>query len=77
MIATTLGRDRELTEQAVAELPQPVEIVELDATRPEDFDSLAEHLRSRWGGSTARCTPSRSRPGTRWPAASSRPGRRA
>ena len=50
VIATTLGRDRELTEQAVAKLPHPVEVVELDVTRPEDFDSLIEHLRSRWGG---------------------------
>ena len=34
VIATTLGRDRELTEQAVAQLPEAVEVFELDATRP-------------------------------------------
>src|SRR5438874_284347 len=36
------------SEQAAAELPRPVEVLRLDVTEPEQFDSLREELGSRW-----------------------------
>jgi enoyl-[acyl-carrier protein] reductase I len=49
VILTGFGRARRLTERAAARLPEPVEVLELDATRPEDFAALTEELRTRWG----------------------------
>jgi enoyl-[acyl-carrier protein] reductase I len=49
IVLTGFGRARRLTERAAARLPQPVDVLELDANRPEDFVGLTEELRSRWG----------------------------
>jgi enoyl ACP reductase len=50
VILTGFGRARRLTERAAARLPKPVDILELDANRPEDFEALTIELRERWGG---------------------------
>jgi meromycolic acid enoyl-[acyl-carrier-protein] reductase len=50
VVLTGFGRARRLTERAATRLPQPVEILELDANRPEDFEALTIELRERWGG---------------------------
>jgi meromycolic acid enoyl-[acyl-carrier-protein] reductase len=47
---TALPRDQRKCEQASRELPRLAGVLPLDATRPEDYDVLAEELRLRWGG---------------------------
>ena len=49
VLLTSFGRVRRLTERASAELPDPPDVLELDATRPEDFIALREELDRRWG----------------------------
>jgi enoyl-[acyl-carrier protein] reductase I len=49
VVLTSFGRARRLTERAAARLPRPVDVLELDANRPEDFDSLTAELSRRWG----------------------------
>ena len=48
VILTALDRDRELCQQAAAELPVTPEVLTLDVTRPGDFEALADELRTRW-----------------------------
>jgi enoyl-[acyl-carrier protein] reductase I len=50
VVLTSFGRVRRLTERAAAQLPEPVEVLELDINREEDLDGVAESLRERWGG---------------------------
>lgn len=47
VVLTTFDRVRDLTEAAAADLPRPVEILTLDATRAEDYRALADELRDR------------------------------
>jgi len=42
VLLTGFGRARRLTERAAARLPQPADVLELDANRPEDFAALTE-----------------------------------
>jgi enoyl-[acyl-carrier protein] reductase I len=49
IVLTSFGRVRRLTARAAAGLPQPVDILELDANRAEDFEKLTDELRDRWG----------------------------
>jgi enoyl ACP reductase len=49
IVLTSFGRARRLTDRAAARLPQPVDILELDVNRPEDFEALTAELASRWG----------------------------
>ncbi len=49
VLLTSFGRARRLTERAAAELPDPPDVLELDVTRPEDFDALRDELERRWG----------------------------
>jgi enoyl-[acyl-carrier protein] reductase I len=49
VLLTGFGRARRLTERAALHLPQPVDVLELDANRPEDFENLAAGLQERWG----------------------------
>lgn len=49
VVLTGFGRARRLTERAARELPEPVEILELDVNRDEDARAVAAELRSRWG----------------------------
>jgi meromycolic acid enoyl-[acyl-carrier protein] reductase len=46
---TSFGRVKRLTERAATRLPTPVEVLELDVTRPEDLEALSEELRTNWG----------------------------
>jgi enoyl-[acyl-carrier protein] reductase I len=49
IVLTSFGRVRRLTERAATRLPAPVEILELDANRPEDFENLTSDLEGHWG----------------------------
>jgi enoyl ACP reductase len=50
VMLTSFGRVRRITERAARQLPNPVEILELDADRADDYAALAESVESRWGG---------------------------
>jgi enoyl ACP reductase len=50
VVLTSFGRVRRITERAAQALPEPADVLELDATRPEDFVALREELDKRWGG---------------------------
>jgi meromycolic acid enoyl-[acyl-carrier-protein] reductase len=50
VVLTSFGRVRRMTERATAHLPEPVEVLELDVNKPEDFEALVEDLRERWEG---------------------------
>jgi len=50
VLLTGFGRTRRMTERAAARLPDPPDVLELDVNRPEDFETLAGELDSRWGG---------------------------
>lgn len=47
VILTSFDRVRDLTQTAAAALPRMPEILTLDATRPADFDALADQLAGR------------------------------
>jgi enoyl-[acyl-carrier protein] reductase I len=49
VILTGFGRARRMTERAAAQLPQPVEVLELDVNQPADLARLAVDLEERWG----------------------------
>ncbi|HTX30811.1 MAG TPA: enoyl-ACP reductase FabI [Solirubrobacteraceae bacterium] len=49
ILLTSFGRARRLTERAAAHLPVPVDVLELDAGCPEDFEYLRLELSRRWG----------------------------
>jgi meromycolic acid enoyl-[acyl-carrier-protein] reductase len=49
VLLTGFGRARRLTERAAAQLPEPVEVLELDVNSPDDLSALAEDLDQRWG----------------------------
>jgi enoyl-[acyl-carrier protein] reductase I len=49
VVLTSFGRARRLTERAAANLPAPVDVLELDANRSEDFEQLRFELGERWG----------------------------
>lgn len=49
VLLTSFGRMRRLTERAARKLPQPPDILELDATNPDHFVELGAELQRRWG----------------------------
>lgn len=49
IVLTGFDRDRERTLEAAAQLPEQVEVLELDVTDPEHFTRLEGELRERWG----------------------------
>ncbi len=49
VVLTGFGRARSLTEKTARRLPKPVDVLELDATKPEDVSAVCEELRRRWG----------------------------
>ncbi len=49
IVLTSFGRARRLTERIAPQLPEPVDVLELDATRPEDFEAVRHELARRWG----------------------------
>ncbi|HEX8646568.1 MAG TPA: enoyl-ACP reductase FabI [Thermoleophilaceae bacterium] len=50
VLLTGFGRSRRMTERTAARLDRPVEVLELDVRRPEDFRALTEAIDARWGG---------------------------
>jgi len=49
ILLTGFGRAKRMTERAAAKLPEPVDVLELDVNKPEDFEALTHELRERWG----------------------------
>jgi enoyl-[acyl-carrier protein] reductase I len=49
VLLTGFGRARRMTERAAAQLPEPVDVLELDVNSPDDLMALAAHLDERWG----------------------------
>ena len=50
IVLTGFGRARRMTERAARALPEPVDVLELDANRPEDLAAVADELDARWDG---------------------------
>ena len=50
VLLTSFGRARSLTERAALRLPEPPEVLELDAEREEDFVALRDEVERRWQG---------------------------
>ena len=50
VVLTGFGRTRRMTERAAGRLPDPPDVLELDVNNPDDFKSLVDDLKSRWGG---------------------------
>jgi len=48
VVLTGFGRARRLTERVAKRLPQPVDVLELDVNRDEDYVALVAELESRW-----------------------------
>ncbi|MFM9054623.1 MAG: enoyl-ACP reductase FabI [Solirubrobacterales bacterium] len=49
IMVTAFPRDRELTEEAAAKLPEKVEVVELDVTDPDHLKALSKKVGEEWG----------------------------
>ena len=49
VVLTGFGRARRMTERAAAQLPGPVDVLELDVNEPADLAALAVSLQERWG----------------------------
>jgi enoyl-[acyl-carrier protein] reductase I len=49
VLLTSFGRMRRITERAAKALPQPPDVLELDASNADDFAALREELERRWG----------------------------
>jgi meromycolic acid enoyl-[acyl-carrier-protein] reductase len=49
LLLTGFGRGKKLTERSATRLPVPVEVLELDVTKPEDIVAVASVIDERWG----------------------------
>jgi meromycolic acid enoyl-[acyl-carrier protein] reductase len=49
VLLTGFGRTRRMTERASGQLPESVDVLELDVNRPEDVQALHAELTERWG----------------------------
>src|SRR5436305_6109719 len=49
IVLTGFGRARRMTERAAARLPEPVDVLELDANDEDDLAAIAAELGDRWG----------------------------
>jgi enoyl ACP reductase len=49
IVLTGFGKSMGLTERSAKRLPQPVDVLELDANDDEQLERLAKELRERWG----------------------------
>jgi meromycolic acid enoyl-[acyl-carrier protein] reductase len=49
VVLTSFGRVRRMTERAAGQLPDPVDVLELDVNQPTDLAALTTALRERWG----------------------------
>ena len=50
LVLTSFGRMKRLTERAARQLPEPLDVLELDVNEPSDFEALTQDLQTRWGG---------------------------
>lgn len=48
IVLTGFGRARRLTERVAKRLPAPVDVLELDVNKPEDYTALVDELSGRW-----------------------------
>ena len=72
VLLSGFGRTKRMTERAAGQLPQAVEVLELDVNSARDIEAVRAELQTRWGRSTACCTRSRTRRRTRSAASSCR-----
>jgi enoyl ACP reductase len=49
LVLTSFGRAMSLTEKSAKRLPQPVDVLEMDANNPDHIQAVADHLAKRWG----------------------------
>ncbi|HEX8646203.1 MAG TPA: enoyl-ACP reductase FabI [Thermoleophilaceae bacterium] len=49
LVLTSFGRMMRLTERAARQLPKPLDVLELDADSPADYERLTDDLQQRWG----------------------------
>jgi enoyl-[acyl-carrier protein] reductase I len=49
VVLTSFGRALSLTEKVARRLPEPADVLELDATNPEHVQAVADELAGRWG----------------------------
>ncbi|MDX6666248.1 MAG: meromycolic acid enoyl-[acyl-carrier-protein] reductase, partial [Solirubrobacteraceae bacterium] len=49
VVLTGFGRAKRMTARAAAQLPEPVDILELDVNNPDDLAAVAAELDTRWG----------------------------
>lgn len=49
VVLTSFGRVRRMTERAAKQLPDAVDVLELDVNSPEDIEAVATDLDERWG----------------------------
>jgi enoyl ACP reductase len=49
IVLTGFGKSMRLTERSAKRLPQPVDVLELDANDDEQLEGVADELRGRWG----------------------------
>ncbi len=49
VVLTGFGRTKRMTERAAGQLPQAVEVLELDVNNEQDIERVREQLESRWG----------------------------
>ena len=49
VVLTSFGRARRMTERAARNLPQPVDVLELDVNSADDIAAVREDLQQRWG----------------------------
>src|SRR5271168_1115920 len=49
VILTGFGRTKRMTERSAGQLPQTVEVLELDVNNPADLERVRAELDSRWG----------------------------
>jgi enoyl ACP reductase len=49
VVLTGFGRARRMTERAAKALPEPADVLELDANSPKDLAAVAAELEARWG----------------------------
>jgi enoyl-[acyl-carrier protein] reductase I len=49
VVLTGFGRAKRMTERAAKQLPEPVDVLELDVNNPDDLAAVAAELDGRWG----------------------------
>jgi enoyl ACP reductase len=49
LVLTSFGRAMSITEKSAKRLPQPVDVLEMDANNPDHIQAVADSLAKRWG----------------------------